>query len=132
MLDPDWARFRVIVEEAGLLRAGAPVPTAEVGEYFAHFYDAVRNDRTMTWSPEYASATVRRTFDRNSPIAQYATVPSAFVIIQRINLGLYAILGQLRATGNYRRIAEEMWPMTSSAPSTPMGEAEAAWLQSGR
>jgi predicted unusual protein kinase regulating ubiquinone biosynthesis (AarF/ABC1/UbiB family) len=129
VIDKDWARFRTIVERAGLLRADAPVSTDTVGEYFSHFYDAVREDRVVTWSPEYASATVRRTFDRNSPIAQYATVPRSFVIIQRINLGLYAILGHLRATGNYRRIAEEIWPMTSSAPSTPLGEAEAAWSQ---
>ena len=132
VLEGDWARFRGIVERAGLLRPGAPVPTEEVGEYFAHFYDAVRQDNVMTWSPEYASATVRQTFDRNSPIAQYATVPASFVIIQRINLGLYAILGKLRATGNYRRIAAEIWPMTSAPPSTPMGEAEAAWMLAAR
>ena len=64
----------------------------------------------MTWTPEYASSIVRHTFDRTSPIAQYATVPRAFVFIQRINLGLYALLGELRATGNYRRMAEELWP----------------------
>lgn len=128
VLDHDWARFRSIVEGAGLLRAGAPVDTDTVGDYFSHFYDAVRQDREVVWSPEYASATVRQTFDRNSPIAQYATVPASFVIIQRINLGLYAILGQLRARGNYRRIAAEIWPMTSAPPSTSMGEAEAAWL----
>ena len=34
----------------------------------------------------------------------------AFVFIQRINLGLYALLGDLGATGNYRRVAEELWP----------------------
>ena len=51
-----------------------------------------------------------------------------FVIIQRINLGLYAILGHLGATRNYRRIAEELWPMVNGPPSTPMGQAEAAWL----
>ena len=50
------------------------------------------------------------------------------MIIQRINLGLYAILGQLGATGNYRRISSEIWPFTRAAPSTPMGEAEAPWL----
>ncbi len=82
----------------------------------------------MTWTPEYSSAIVRHTFDRSSPIAQYTTVPRAFVIIQRINLGLYALLGDLRATGNYRRMAEELWPFADGAPSTPMGEAEAAWL----
>jgi predicted unusual protein kinase regulating ubiquinone biosynthesis (AarF/ABC1/UbiB family) len=129
VLEPDDAEFRRTVEQAGLLRAGAPVSTEEVGRYFAHFYDAVRNDAPVTWTPDYASATVRQVFDRNSPIAQYATVPSLFVIIQRINLGLYAILGQLHATANYRRIAEELWPMVAGPPSTPMGEAEAAWLE---
>ena len=128
VLEPDHALFRETVEAAGLLRAGAPVSTEDVGRYFAHFYDAVRRDDTITWTPEYASATVRQVFDRNSPIAGYATVPAMFVIIQRINLGLYAILGQLRATANYRRIAEELWPMVSGPPSSPMGVAEAEWL----
>jgi hypothetical protein len=128
-VDHDAAEFRRIIEEAGLLRAGAPVPTDEAGEYFAHFYAPVATDRTMTWTPEYASSIVRHTFDRSSPIASYATVPRVFVFIQRINLGLYALLGDLRATGNYRRVAEELWPFTDAPPSTPMGEAEAAWLR---
>ena len=131
VLHPDWARFRSVIEEAGLLRAGAPIDTADAGEYFSHFYSFVRDDKVITWSSEYASATVRQTFDRESPIAQYASVPSSFVIIQRINLGLYALMGQLRATGNYRRIAEELWPMTSGPPSTPMGHAEANWIFDG-
>ena len=132
-VEHDAAAFRRIVEDAGLLRPGAPVPTDEVGEYFSQFYEPVaRRTATMTWTPEYASAIVRHTFDRISPIAQYATVPRAFVFIQRINLGLYALLGDLRATGNYRRMAEELWPFVDGAPSTPMGEAEAAWLRARR
>jgi len=55
-------------------------------------------------------------------------VPRAFVFIQRINLGLYAILGELGATGNYRAIAEELWPFANGAPSTEIGVAEAKWL----
>ena len=127
-VDHDAAEFRRIIEDAGLLRPGAPVPTDEAGEYFSQFYEAVREDRTMTWTPEYSSAIVRHTFDRSSPIAQYATVPRAFVIIQRINLGLYALLGDLRATANWRRMAEELWPFVDGPPSTPMGAAEADWL----
>ena len=38
-----------------------------------------------------------------------------------------AILGQLDATANWRRIAEELWPWVHGEPSTPLGEAEAAW-----
>jgi predicted unusual protein kinase regulating ubiquinone biosynthesis (AarF/ABC1/UbiB family) len=129
-VDHDVAEFRSIVERAGMLRADAPVDTDTVGEYFQQFYEPVRADREMTWTSSYASSIVRHTFDRSSPIAQYATVPRAFVFIQRINLGLYALLGQLGATGNYRRIAEELWPFVDGPPSTELGRAEAAWLDS--
>lgn len=128
-VDHDVIAFRHILESAGMLRPDAPVSTEDVGEYFSRFYEPVREDRYMTWTHSYASSIVRHTFDRTSPIAQYATVPRAFVFIQRINLGLYALLGELRAGGNYRRISEEMWPFVAGPPSTPMGERESAWLQ---
>ena len=126
-LDHDAAEYRRIVERAGLLLPGAPVDTDEVGRYFSYFYAPVREDRTMTWTREYANSIVRHTFDRSSPISQYATVPRSFVFIQRINLGLYALLGELGATGNYRRISAELWPFVDGPPSTPLGDAEAAW-----
>ncbi|MGI9032054.1 MAG: ABC1 kinase family protein [Ilumatobacteraceae bacterium] len=127
-VDHDAARFRRIIEAGGLLRPGAPVETDAAGGYFAQFYEPISEDHTMTWTREYASSVVRHTFDRTSPIAQYVTLPRAFVFIQRINLGLYALLGDLGAVGNYRRVAEELWPFTDGPPSTPMGEAEAEWL----
>ncbi len=128
-VDHDAAEFRRIVEQAGMLLPDAPVGTDEVGEYFSLFYDTVRTDREMTWTREYANSVVRHTFDRTSPISQYATVPRAFVFIQRINLGLYALLGELGATGNYRRIASELWPFVDAGPSTELGRAEADWLR---
>lgn len=127
-LDHDAAGFRSLVETGGLLRPGAPVDTDDVGEYFYDFYAPVGEDAPMTWTKEYASGIVRHTFDRSSPIAQYATVPRTFVFIQRINLGLYALLGDLGATGNYRRVAEELWPFTDGQPSTPMGVLEQGWV----
>jgi hypothetical protein len=130
--DHDDATFRRVVEDAGMLRRGAPADDAEIGEYFSQFYESVRYDKVVTWSSEYASRIVRHTFDRTSPISQYATVPRAFVFIQRINLGLYALLGELRATGNYRRMAEELWPFVQGPPSTPMAEAEQPWLTARR
>jgi predicted unusual protein kinase regulating ubiquinone biosynthesis (AarF/ABC1/UbiB family) len=128
-VDHDGASFRRIVEQAGLLVPGAPVATDDVEDYFSDFYAPVAEDAPMVWTKEYASQIVRHTFDRTSPIAQYATVPRAFVFIQRINLGLYALLGDLGAAGNYRRVAEELWPFAGSPPSTAMGAAELAWLQ---
>jgi len=127
-VDHDHSEFRRIVEDAGMLKPDAPVSTEAVGDYFSHFYDTVRTDADMTWTREYANSIVRHTFDRTSPISQYATVPRAFVFIQRINLGLYALLGELNASGNYRRIASELWPFVDGPPSTDLGAAEAAWL----
>jgi hypothetical protein len=48
--------------------------------------------------------------------------------LQRINLGLFALLGELNATANWRAIAEEIWPFVRAPASTPIGEAEASWL----
>ena len=126
--EQDISRFRGVLETSGMLRPDAPVETSDVGVYFGRFYEPVSEDREITWTPTYASSIVRHTFDRSSPIAHYATVPKAFVFIQRINLGLYAILGELGATGNYRRIAEELWPFVKAPPSTEMGRNEAVWL----
>lgn len=128
--DGDVPAFRGVLENSGMLQLDAPVSTDDVGRYFGRFYEPVSADREITWTPTYASGIVRHTFDRSSPIAQYATVPKAFVFIQRINLGLYAILGELGARGNYRRIAEELWPFAGREPSTELGELEARWMAS--
>jgi len=63
---------------------------------------------------------------------KYADMPARWTILQRINVGLIAILGRLRAEANFRRIAEELWPIADAPPSTPLGEQEAAWWSSAR
>jgi ABC1 atypical kinase-like domain len=131
VLQHDIEQFRATLEAYNVLRADAPFGNDDVSEYFGHFYEFVRDDRVVTMTPEYASESVRRFFDVSGPyahVAKAANVPPALVITQRINLGLHAVLGRLHATANFRRIAEELWPIVDGPPSTPMGEAEAAWL----
>jgi predicted unusual protein kinase regulating ubiquinone biosynthesis (AarF/ABC1/UbiB family) len=126
----DIAEFRRVLETHDVLRPTA-ISDDDVLSYFGHFYEFVLEDRELAFTPEYASETVRRMFDPSSPyahVARASNVPPAFVITQRINLGLHAVLGHLRARANWRRIAFELWPFTAGDPSTPMGEAEAAWL----
>jgi predicted unusual protein kinase regulating ubiquinone biosynthesis (AarF/ABC1/UbiB family) len=133
VFDRDMAGFRAVVERAGLLPPGAPFSDQEIEDYFGHFYEFVLEDQTITITPEWSSASVQRFFDPSGPygqVAKAANLPPAFVIIQRINLGLFAILGQLGATANFRRIANEVWPFVDGPPSTRLGEAEAAWLRS--
>jgi predicted unusual protein kinase regulating ubiquinone biosynthesis (AarF/ABC1/UbiB family) len=122
--------FRAGLEEAGFIAPGAPLSTEDIVADLALFYELVRESKVTTVTGDYASAVVRRFFDVRRPVAQYASIPRSYVILQRINLGLFALLGDIQATANWRDIAEEIWPFTRAAPSTPMGEAEASWLAS--
>jgi predicted unusual protein kinase regulating ubiquinone biosynthesis (AarF/ABC1/UbiB family) len=129
--DHDVPAYRAIVEEVGLLTPGLPFGDDEVLDYFGHFYEFVMRDTEETITTEWSRATVERFFSPNSPhapIARAANLPPSFVIIQRINLGLMAIMGELTATANFRQIAEELWPWVDGAPATEMGKTEAAWL----
>ncbi|MGI9004823.1 MAG: ABC1 kinase family protein [Streptosporangiaceae bacterium] len=123
--DPE--EFRRAMEEAGFLRPGSPLRTADVVEHLAVFYATIRERGPLTISPDYSSAVVRRFFDVRSPVAEYVSIPRSYVVLQRINLGLFAVLGELRATADWRAIAEEIWPFVQGPPSTPIGEAEQAW-----
>jgi predicted unusual protein kinase regulating ubiquinone biosynthesis (AarF/ABC1/UbiB family) len=124
VIEPDPARFRHAIEALGLLKAGEPFTDDEVVDYFGHFYEFLQTDSDYTIEPSYASETVRRFFDQRGPygdIMRAANLPPEFVIIQRINLGLYALFGELHATGPWRRLSEELWPFVDGAPATAMG-----------
>ena len=126
-VEHDPEAFRRSLESAGFLRPHAPLSTEAIVEHLAVFYDTIREPVPLTITSDYASSVVRRFFDLRSPVAEYISIPKSYVILQRINLGLFAVLGQLSATANWRAISEEIWPFVQAPPSTPMGEAEAAW-----
>ncbi|HEX3839732.1 MAG TPA: AarF/ABC1/UbiB kinase family protein [Acidimicrobiales bacterium] len=128
VLQGDPEAYRRTLESVGLLRPDPSLSTAEVADYFSHFYDLVMVRGRRTVEHEYASETVRRVFNSKSPVAKAVSLPSMFVIVQRINLGLYALLARLGATADWRGVAEELWPMVDGPPTTPLGEAEAEWL----
>lgn len=128
--DGDLPRYIQLVKDAGILPADLEVDENEAKEYFGHFYEFVFTDEEMEMTPEYAAESIRRFFDLTSPHAQLmksANLPAFMVIVQRINLGLFALFGELHARGNWRRIAEELWPFADGEPSTPMGEEIARW-----
>ncbi len=131
VLDPDPAQFRLAMEDAGFLARGAPLSDAVVVEYFGHFYSHLRERGPHLITSEFASEVVRRFFDVNGPhgeVMRNANVPPAFVVVQRVNLGMFAVLAQLGATADWRSIGEELWPWVNGPASSPLGEQEAAWL----
>ncbi|MFZ4519031.1 MAG: ABC1 kinase family protein [Microthrixaceae bacterium] len=130
VLDRDVRAFHEVVERIGILAPGLDVSDEDLAEYFGHFYEFVMDDRVMEITPEWSSRSVRQFFDLSGPhahIMKAANLPPSMVIIQRINLGLFALFGDLGARNNWRCIAEELWPFVAGPPSTPMGERIAEW-----
>jgi len=136
VLDPDPAEFRGALEGAGFLLPDAELTDDEVVSYFQHFYHFVLDDHSGVLDETYASQTARKLFQLDgagSPgIQRSGNVPPAYVILQRINLGLYAVLGQLRGKAPWRAISEEIWPWVDGPPATDLGHQEAAWLAERR
>ncbi len=130
VIENDAAAFRRVVEDIGILAPGAPFDDQTVEDYFSYYYRYVLTDGPVTFDADYAAAGVQHVFGTNGPygeLMKYLNVPASFVVLQRINLGLTGLFGQLEATANWRRIAEELWPFTSAPPSTPMGDVIAEW-----
>jgi predicted unusual protein kinase regulating ubiquinone biosynthesis (AarF/ABC1/UbiB family) len=129
VLEGDAVKYRRIVEELGMLKPGAPLSDDEVEEYFAYFYELIRKPGEHRVTHEYAAGMVTQFFDVNaSRVPKFANLLPEFVILQRINLGLYAILAQLDATLNWIDISRELWPFIADPASTELGRQEAEWV----
>jgi predicted unusual protein kinase regulating ubiquinone biosynthesis (AarF/ABC1/UbiB family) len=133
VVERDLAAFRRTIESAGLLKPDQPFSDEGIGEYFSYFYDFVLNDAEFTFDQEYSAAGVRAIFEtggEHGELKKVLDVPSSFVVLQRINLGVIALFAQLEARQNWRRIGDEVWPFVEAGPSTPMGEAIERWGRS--
>jgi len=96
VLHEDLDAYRDLLAEEGLLRDHAKFSDDQLSAYFRHFYEFVMTDEPRTLTSEWSSESVRRFFDPSGPygeVAKAANLTPSFVIIQRINLGLGAILG---------------------------------------
>ncbi len=130
VINRDPVAFRSLVEDTGILSADAPFDNGLVEDYFSYYYRYVMNDEVTRIDAEYAAGGVAHLFDMKGPysdLMKQLNVPPAFVVVQRITLGLMGLFAQLDAEANWQAIARELWPFAMGPPSTPMGHEIAAW-----
>ena len=123
-------RIVAVWEDLGVLKRADKLDPNLVVEYFSFFFEAVLKPGQRQITAEYASDSIRRYFDLSGPFAavmKSVTLPSFMVVIQRINLGLYALFGELEAVRDWRGLAEEIWPFVDADPTTPMGHEIRRW-----
>jgi predicted unusual protein kinase regulating ubiquinone biosynthesis (AarF/ABC1/UbiB family) len=123
--DDDPARFHKALQAAGFVREDIEVPDEVVWDQVAMPWQQLLADEVRTVGyPEQAH---QPTTEAEKLMAHAFTMPPAFLILMRTLGGLQAILARTGARRNWRQIAEEIWPFTERAPSTELGEQEAAW-----
>ncbi len=131
VIDDDVVAYRRTIEKLGILPAGSPVTDQEVEDYFGYFYKLVRQSGVHPVTHEYAAAMVTQFFDVTSSVSRvpkFANLTREWVILQRINLGLYAILARLEANLDWLGISKQLWNFTDVEPVTELGRQEAEWL----
>jgi predicted unusual protein kinase regulating ubiquinone biosynthesis (AarF/ABC1/UbiB family) len=130
VIERDAAGFRALVEDLGILTPDAPFTDAQIEDYFSYYYRYVMEDRPTVIDADYSAGGVSHLFDTKGPhgeLMRQLNVPPAFVVVQRITLGLMGLFARLEAEANWQAIARELWPFANGEPSTPMGEAIAEW-----
>lgn len=134
VLNPSVSALRTATEDAGYFAPGAPLTDEQMAEYGLMFWRPLQERGRTTITAEWSTELVQKYMgfgrgggEETNTVLDHARVPKDFVILQRINLGLFAILGRLNATADWRRISEEIWPMTQGPPASELGEQEAAW-----
>ena len=130
-IEPDPAALAALCERMGFFVPGNPLRPELILEFSAMLWGHVIEDRPFTVTPAWATEVVR-TFmlkgERYRELDRYGGLPTDAIILQRITVGLLAVLGRLRATANWHRITRELW--RGEPPATPMGEEEASWRSS--
>jgi len=127
-LERDPARFRQRAVGLGFLAEDSALDERRLYDYFGVFYEPIKEDQPFTFTREYNERCVRTTLRPDGPLAgmeKLLNLPRDFALVNRINLGMYAILSDLGATANFHRVHREyLW---GGEPSTELGAKERAW-----
>jgi predicted unusual protein kinase regulating ubiquinone biosynthesis (AarF/ABC1/UbiB family) len=84
------------------------------------------SDREVRIDPEYVGRILSQVMDpkfisHGIRVARDLQVPPEEIWFRRVEIGLFAVLGQLRASGNWHRMARETW--YGDSPAGELGEA---------
>ena len=130
-IDRDPDRLREKLHELGFLRD----PKRIEAEQLMRHVDAVGGwyleDVEREVTPEYVMAVISAMSDPRSDfyaLMRRENVPANELMGRRMEIGVLAVLGQLRARRNWHRIAREWW--FGDEPSTELGRQEHAFWDS--
>jgi predicted unusual protein kinase regulating ubiquinone biosynthesis (AarF/ABC1/UbiB family) len=124
--DETIARMR----EAGFVPPGVRVDEDRVYEWMRLYTRPVLAEyQPFEFTPEYASEVIRASSDPRSRFAdalRRLNLPPDYLLLNRIQWGLYSVLARLGARGDWRAIRDE-YLVEDAPPATVLGELDTAW-----
>jgi predicted unusual protein kinase regulating ubiquinone biosynthesis (AarF/ABC1/UbiB family) len=114
---------------AGFLPSERPVDADKLMRWFRMFNEPILEDRTWTYTPDFARAMIRTTTDPRAgylDLLRRLNLPPDYLMLNRIQWGVNSILGRLRATANWYRITDEF--LIDGPPATDLGAQEADFM----
>jgi predicted unusual protein kinase regulating ubiquinone biosynthesis (AarF/ABC1/UbiB family) len=124
VVDGNEAELRRSFVSMGFLSADDGLSGKEIMEWYRPTFEPILAPQPFTYTSEFAAATVRRLFDPFGPgsaVNRRFDVPSDYVFVNRIYIGMNSVMGALRATADWRAIYEEH---RTGVAATELGELE--------
>src|SRR5205823_5806003 len=96
-IDNDADRLLRVCIEQGFIRADDPPPAEELLAWLRQNFAALHQPQPFTFTPEFAAQILGHLVSMDSDLMRHVTMPRDFLFTNRIFVGLYSILGALRA-----------------------------------
>src|SRR5215471_13812767 len=117
--------------ELGFFAATDGLTCQEVLDWYSGPFEMLLGPQPFMITPEIAARIIENEASPTGPfgrVVRSVRLPGDYVFMSRIDLGLFSVLAELRATADWRAIQAEL--DENSPPATPMGEADAAFWAS--
>jgi predicted unusual protein kinase regulating ubiquinone biosynthesis (AarF/ABC1/UbiB family) len=117
------------LRHAGFLPRNAVVDEAVVYEWFRLYTYPVLAEQPFEFTPEFAAEVLRSTTDprsRYNDVLRRLNLPPDYLLLNRIQWGLYSVLARLGASNDWAAIRDEYLD-DAAPPATPLGQLDAAW-----
>ena len=121
-LDGDAERLLRVYTEQGFTRADDPAPADKVMVWFRQQFAPLVAPQPFTFTPEFVSELLGDMANMDKDLRRRSNVPKEYLFTNRISVGLYSVLGALRATADWRAIFEED---VTGVPTTELGRLDA-------
>jgi predicted unusual protein kinase regulating ubiquinone biosynthesis (AarF/ABC1/UbiB family) len=128
-MDGDAEHLLEVWIEQGFARAESPPPAEKVLAWCRQNFAAYRQPQPFTFTPEFVSELLGHMANMDQDVMRHATVPRDFLFTNRIFVGLYSILGALRATADWPAVFTEL---RTGQPTTELGRLEADFFAATR